>query len=115
MDFEEQFNLLPDDNGIDMDIVAQITRRRRQVLILCYIYYHMNQHIVPDYQYKEWVQDLIHLQDKYPAESERANMHEDFKDFQLRDSYCLRVDQVWIQDKALHLLRYQANIKGKQW
>lgn len=113
MNFEEPFNLL-DDNGIDMDIVAQIIRRRRQVLVLCYIDYRMNQRIVSDDQYEEWVQELSHLQDHYPAESERANMHVDFKGVHLKDADCLKLDQVWIQDKALHLLRYQASIRGNQ-
>lgn len=113
MNFEEPFNLL-DDNGIDMDIVAQIIRRRRQVLVLYYIDYRMNQRIVSDDQYEEWVQELSHLQDHYPAESERANMHVDFKGVHLKDADCLKLDQVWIQDKALHLLRYQASTKGNQ-
>lgn len=42
-------------------------------------------------------------------------MHVDFKGVQLQDADCLKLDQVLIQDKALHLLRYQATTEGKEY
>jgi hypothetical protein len=110
MDLEELFDI-PDDK-LDYNMVAKIRRRRRQLLVHSYLYYRMNTNIISDNQYDEWARELIQLQEEYTEESKKADFYEDFKGFQMGDSFALPLDQAWIHEKSIQLVRYHNELKG---
>lgn len=60
-------------------IKEKIKQRRRQMLVHSYIYYELNDNIVPDSKWAKWAKELEELQKNYPEESasvEYADMFE---------------------------------------
>jgi hypothetical protein len=112
LDLEELFQEETTIKGeLNLSKVSMIQRRRRQLYVHSYLYYRMNTTLVPDETYDRWARELIELQKDYPRESETAPYHDDFKDFQMGDSFALDLDQAWIHDCCLQLLTYHKKKK----
>lgn len=108
MNLEDLFNQ-PEElvqKVIDQEIVSRIRQRRRQLMVHSYLYYRMNINIVSDHDYDAWALELIDLQTRYPEESEATEMYEDFKGFQMGDSYGLPIHEPWVRSVAEHILAY---------
>ena len=50
---------------MDKRVLEAIARRRRQMLVHCYLYYKMDSPIIEDHTWTKWAQQLARLQDKY--------------------------------------------------
>jgi len=55
----------PRNKAMDQRAVALIARRRRQMLVHCFIYYRLDENIVSDDKWNEWAQQLKRVQDRY--------------------------------------------------
>lgn len=62
-------------------IKEKIRQRRRQMLVHSYIYYELNDNIIPDSKWAQWAKELAQLQKDYPFESASVEYYEDFKDW----------------------------------
>ncbi len=63
------------------NIKSLIRRRRFQLLVHSYIYYRLNQCVIPNWKFDMWAKELIVLQEKYPHLSKETDLYEMFKDF----------------------------------
>jgi hypothetical protein len=50
---------------MDPKVVSAIARRRRQMLVHCFLYYKMDSPIIEDHTWSLWAQQLARLQLKY--------------------------------------------------
>ena len=66
-------------SGEELKIAEKIQRRRYQMLVHSYIYYEMNENIIPDSQWSAWAVELADLQSKYPDISKKVIYAEDFE------------------------------------
>lgn len=55
----------PRNKAMDQRAVTLIARRRRQMLVHCYIYYQLDTNVISDDKWMEWAQQLKRVQDKY--------------------------------------------------
>jgi len=55
----------PRNKTMDQRAVYLIAKRRRQMLIHCYIYYRLDDNIITDEVWNAWAQQLKRVQDKY--------------------------------------------------
>lgn len=62
-------------------IREKIRQRRRQMLVHSYIYYELNDNIIPDSKWAEWAKELVQLQQDYPKESEEEEFYDMFRDW----------------------------------
>lgn len=62
-------------------ILELINRRQRQILVHSFIYYQLNDNIVPDHVFDEWVRELSHLMKKYKEIAKKSECYKDFKYF----------------------------------
>jgi len=60
------------------EIRELINRRRRQVAIHSFLYYRLNDSIIPDHVFDKWSVELVDLQTRYPALSEEVPFHLDY-------------------------------------
>lgn len=74
---------------LDTSIVAMITRRRRQLMVHSAIYYRLGTSLIEDKLFDKWAYELVDLQKKYPEESKKADLYEDFKDWDGTTGYNL--------------------------
>lgn len=68
-------------SGEELEIAEKIQRRRYQMLVHSYIYYELDDNIIPDSQWSQWATELAKLQDKYPHISNQVIYAEDFEDW----------------------------------
>lgn len=68
------------------------------------IYYRLGTSLIEDAQFDKWAYELVDLQKKYPKESEKADLYEDFKDWDGTTGYNLDFN------KFLGLADYLINI-----
>lgn len=91
---------------MDFDICSLIRRRRRQILLHSYLYYELNENLIPDSTFDKWMYELVELQKTYPEESEAAEFYEEFKDFKGASGSNLPYKDPQIMDEAHRLLHY---------
>jgi hypothetical protein len=77
-----------------------IKRRRSQMLIHSYLYYHLDEAIVSDDRWQEWANDLAKW-----GWCEIGFYDEAFKDFDGSTGYHLPAD-AWVKETAARLLAY---------
>lgn len=58
-----------------------IQRRRLQILVHSYIYYRLNDMVVPNATFDHWARELIDLQKKYPELCKEVALYDIFADF----------------------------------
>ena len=80
-----------------------IHRRRRQVWVHAFMYYHLNETLVSDHQWDAWAQELAKLQRKHGARIGWADKH--FADWDGSSGFHLPVHP-WVVNKAAQLCRY---------
>ena len=93
-----------------------IKRRRRQVLVHSYIYYILNDNIISDKQWSEWALELETLQNTYPELSSEVELYQTFKSFDHSTGANLDYSLPecdWVDGKALYLIRYIYEHRGK--
>ena len=95
-------------------ILAQITRRRLQVLIHSIIYYRFNSNVVSDNTWAEWAVELEKLQEEYPEIAAKAPYAEGFRGFEHSSGYNLPLDDPWAVKKAGYILRLHQKFGGNQ-
>lgn len=106
LDFDFSFDYPEEKPGIDLDIVARIKQRRRQLIVHSFIYYRLSDNIVSDHKYDEWARELIDLQQKYPEEAKEAPYAKDFEGFQMGDSFKLPMGEPWVIDTVTKIMAY---------
>ena len=67
--------------GEELEIAEKIQRRRYQLLVHSYIYYELDNNLIPDSQWSQWATELAELQYKYPEISSQVIYTEDFEDW----------------------------------
>lgn len=82
-----------------------ILRRRLQILVHSYIYYELNESLIPDHTWGKWAKELVDLQNQYPHISERVDYHSHFKDFDVSTGIGLPYKNPEIVRKAKWLLK----------
>ena len=97
----------------DRQILSLINRRERQLLVHSYIYYELDDSIIPDDQWSKWGFELAQLRDEYPDIYERSEYADAFRNFDGSTGFDLYGFYMHsdIISKALYLL--QINKKGK--
>lgn len=55
----------PRNKAMDPRAVYLIAKRRRQMLVHCYIYYRLDDNVITDELWMQWAQQLKRVQDKY--------------------------------------------------
>lgn len=68
-------------NELNVEIISQINRRERQILVHSYIYYNLNDNILEDHQYDAIARDLAKLIREYPEEFLRSKYYNIFINF----------------------------------
>lgn len=68
-------------NELNTEIISQINRRERQILVHSYIYYDLNDNVLEDYQYDAMARDLAKLIREYPEEFLRSEYYNIFINF----------------------------------
>jgi hypothetical protein len=93
----------------DTEIKELIKRRRGQMLVHSYLYYHMDTSIIPDDQWQTWADELTKLQLDHPKCCKINYYDRDFKDWDGSTGMHLP-SSIIIQHKAEQVLRaYEAN------
>ena|SRR5690554_3133152 len=88
-----------------MDIIALISRRRRQILVHSCIYYRFSDSIIDDYTYDMWSKELADLQEKYPDLAKKSAWNEEFKDFDGSTGFDLPIAHPWVVGTAQYLMK----------
>lgn len=69
----------PSNLALPTSVVDLMARRRRQMLVHCFIYYHLDSNVVSDHSWMAWAQELAALQVKH---GHRINFYDHaFKDW----------------------------------
>lgn len=87
------------------DILPLIERRQRQVLIMSFLYYQLNESIISDATFDKWSKELVDLRTKYPKEFAKSAFAKDFETFDGSSGYDLPYSQPWVQSKGYQLLK----------
>ena len=66
---------------LDSKIIELISRRRRQIIVHSAIYYRLSTSLITDNQFDKWAYELVDLQKKYPKESCKADLYQEFKEW----------------------------------
>lgn len=91
--------------GLRTTEVRQLIQRRRlQLLVHSYLYYHLDTPLIQDYQWDQWAQELVELQAKYPKISSKVCYAKEFKDFEGSTGYDLPYIYPEVRQKAEKLL-----------
>ncbi|MFT4413224.1 DNA ligase LigA-related protein [Fredinandcohnia humi] len=94
----------------DAEIIELITRRHRQLLVHSFLYYKMNESIIPDATFDAWCKELVVLHEKYRSIAEKATYYEICKDFDSSGSgYFIRGYPEGIMITAIRLLYHHNN------
>ena len=86
-------------------IYEKIQQRRLQMLVHSYIYYVLGENIVPDYKWSSWAINLAQLQEIHPDIAESVCYADAFKDWDGSTGAFLPLDDPWIENKAIYLLK----------
>ncbi|PET71265.1 hypothetical protein CN514_07660 [Bacillus sp. AFS001701] len=87
-------------------IAEKIQQRRYQMLVHSYIYYHLNDNIISDYDFDKWAKELVEMTEKYPKEASEVVFHKEFEGFDGSTGVNLPLDMPWIHDKSIQLIKY---------
>lgn len=87
-------------------IEEKIKQRRLQMLVHSYIYYELDDNIIPDSKWSKWAMELVDLQKKYPKESKNVQYYDAFKDFDGSSGFDLPYNDTKIISIAHKLLSY---------
>lgn len=71
------------------------------------MYYRMNESIIDDATYDQWVGELIDLQQRYPIIAEEGVYADVFRGFERGGSFALPIEDPWVVRKAIQLLNYR--------
>lgn len=85
--------------------VELIKRKRRQLILHSYLYYRMNTNLISDTEYDARARALIKLQEENPQEAELAEYADVFRGFQMGDSFGLPMDDTWVHETAVRMIR----------
>ncbi len=89
---------------------ALVLRRRLQLLIHSYIYYHRGESLTADSQWDAWAKELVVLQKKYPRISEVVDYYDSFQGFDGSTGFNLKaMTNPEIIRKAEYLLERRRN------
>ena len=62
-------------------IAELINRRRHQMLVHSYLYYHLDSPVIDDMTWTKWAMELQHLQEQYPDIAKEVKYSDDFADW----------------------------------
>ena len=96
------------------EIKELITRRRRQLTVHSFLYYQLNENIIPDYTFDLWSKELVELQVTYPDIANEAPYASEFKEFDGSTGYDLPYNYPEFQKVAFHLLAHHRKQKKNQ-
>lgn len=79
--------------SLNEEIIRKITRRRRQLMVHSAIYYRLGTSLIEDSTFDKWAYELADMQKQYPQESLKADLYDDFKDWDGTTGYNLNYTQ----------------------
>lgn len=91
------------------NILNQINKRRRQILVHSYLYYKKDTNLIDDFTFDTWCRELVNLHAKYPKQAKEAVFQKAFKNWTGCSGYDLFNDtttESWASCKALQLQEY---------
>jgi hypothetical protein len=88
-----------------VDLVELINRRKRQILVHSFLYYQLNENIIPDYQYDMWCKELAGLLVEYPDSASESTYYKEFLSFDGSSGYDLPFHYPEVQSTGYKLLR----------
>lgn len=91
---------------MDNKILELISRRRRQILVLSFLYYQLNESLIDDYTFDTWSKELVNLQSRYSTEAMKSVYAKEFKDFDGSSGYDLPYSRMEIQTVGHRLLNF---------
>ena len=84
------------------EIISQIIKRRRQLLIHSYLYYRIDTQLISDEQWQYWADELVKLQAQHP---ESVGFYDEaFRDWDASTGYHLPQDE-YVAGKAMYILQ----------
>ena len=99
--------------GKDLEVAELIQQRRLQMLIHSYLYYKSSSPIITDHQWDEWAKELKTLQQEYPNISKQVIWYEAFSDWDGTTGEFLPLDDEWVIQKSMSLIRNKNKDKRK--
>lgn len=96
----------------DTQLLSLINRRERQILVHSYIYYELDQNLIPDSTWTKWAFELAELRDKHPDIYKRSVYSWAFIDFDGSTGFDLY--SAYMRPEIVNRATYLVNIaKGK--
>ena len=92
-------------SGEELKIAEKIQQRRYQMIVHSAIYYNFNDNIVPDSKWSQWGLELKELQERYPDISSKVEFAEAFKDWDASTGFNLPINEDWVTEKAVQLMK----------
>lgn len=91
-------------SGKDLEIAQLIQRRRLQMLIHSYLYYELDNNLIPDSTWIEWAVELVNLQNTYPEIADKVMYSDQFSGWDGASGAFFTYDEATIS-RALSLLK----------
>jgi NAD-dependent DNA ligase adenylation domain len=89
-----------------VSLVELINRRKRQILVHSFLYYQLNENVIPDYQYDMWCKELADLLQEYPDSASESIYFKEFQGFDGSSGYDLPFHYPEIQSNGYRILKY---------
>ena len=80
-------------SGADLKVAELILRRRMQMLVHSYIYYHLDANLISDKQFDAWGKELVRLQADYPDIAKQVDYADAFADWDASTGFHLPVNE----------------------
>lgn len=104
MDSRPEANTYEIFTGEDLEIAQLIQRRRIQILIHSYLYYELDNSIIPDTTWTKWAAELAKLQKDYPEIAYKIIYSDQFTGWDGASGAFFKYDSATVS-RALILLR----------
>ena len=92
-------------SGEELKIAEKIQQRRLQMLVHSYIYYDLNDNLVPDNKWAEWANELKDLQETYPNIAKTVPYRQGFENWDASTGAFLPYKNIKIVAVANRLLQ----------
>lgn len=109
-----QLDLFKNTNKDNTEILSNINRRERQILVHSYLYYELGENLISDFEYDKIGKDLAQFKILHPEIFKQSKYYNEFKNFGEDDgtgcictsAYDIPHNQIETIDNAFKILRY---------
>lgn len=91
---------------MDESILELMNRRQRQILVHSYIYYELNDSLIPDITFDKWSMELAQLIQDYPEEYKKSAYFQAFYGFDGSSGFDLPYRSPEVVNTAHRLMSY---------